>query len=226
MPMNHKVVKLRRGTTDENATLVGEEGEVTIDTEKKVAIVHDGLVVGGFPMRREDKEETRLRYLTFRAALTQQGIPSLGFSAPENAPIPVAILEGDIISGAASFSQNVGQSIQDHFMLPSDWVGPLQVEILWRANAISGNVHWRAETCGLAIGGLLSNATFNQPNSIIVAVADNVPLELMTTTLDLDITNMVPEGEVFFRFMRYPNDTLAQDAELLALRFILRVKGR
>lgn len=48
-------VQLRRGTTAEHATFTGAVGEVTVDTTKKVAVVHDGSTAGGFPLARADQ---------------------------------------------------------------------------------------------------------------------------------------------------------------------------
>jgi hypothetical protein len=45
-----KGIKFRRGTTLEHATFTGEEGEITVDITKDVAIVHDGVTAGGFPL--------------------------------------------------------------------------------------------------------------------------------------------------------------------------------
>lgn len=42
-----KGVQFRRGTTAEHSNFTGAEGEITIDTDKDVAIVHDGSTVGG-----------------------------------------------------------------------------------------------------------------------------------------------------------------------------------
>jgi hypothetical protein len=42
----------RRGTTAQHASFTGLLGEVTVDTDKKVTVVHDGSTVGGFPMAR------------------------------------------------------------------------------------------------------------------------------------------------------------------------------
>ena len=44
---NTKRVQLRRGTTAEHAVFVGAEGELTIDTTRDIAIVHDGATFGG-----------------------------------------------------------------------------------------------------------------------------------------------------------------------------------
>ena len=49
-----KLLKLRRGTTTQHASFTGAEGEVTIDTTKDTAVVHDGAQAGGRPLLRED----------------------------------------------------------------------------------------------------------------------------------------------------------------------------
>ena len=49
-----KLLKLRRGTTTQHASFTGAEGEVTIDTTKDTAVVHDGAQAGGRPLARED----------------------------------------------------------------------------------------------------------------------------------------------------------------------------
>lgn len=47
-------VQHRRGTTAEHATFTGLEGEVTIDTTKDTAVIHDGILAGGVPLAREN----------------------------------------------------------------------------------------------------------------------------------------------------------------------------
>ena len=49
-----KLLKLRRGTTAQHGSFTGAEGEVTIDTTKDTAVVHDGAQAGGRPLARED----------------------------------------------------------------------------------------------------------------------------------------------------------------------------
>ena len=48
-------VQLRRGTTAQHATFTGALGEVTVDTDKDVVVVHDGSTAGGFPLVTVDK---------------------------------------------------------------------------------------------------------------------------------------------------------------------------
>ena len=48
-----KQVQFRRGTTSQHSTFTGAVGEVTVDTDKDVAVVHDGSTAGGFPLARQ-----------------------------------------------------------------------------------------------------------------------------------------------------------------------------
>lgn len=48
-------LKLRRGTTTQHSTFTGAAGEVTVDTTKKTAVVHDGATAGGFALARADQ---------------------------------------------------------------------------------------------------------------------------------------------------------------------------
>lgn len=47
-----------RGTTAQHAAYTGKVGELTVDTDKKVVVVHDGVTAGGVPMAREDRKVT------------------------------------------------------------------------------------------------------------------------------------------------------------------------
>ena len=42
-------LQLRRGTTAQHASFTGALGEVTVDTDKDVVVVHDGSTAGGIP---------------------------------------------------------------------------------------------------------------------------------------------------------------------------------
>ena len=47
-------LKLRGGNTADNAGFTGADREVTVDTEKKTLVVHDGTNAGGTPLMREE----------------------------------------------------------------------------------------------------------------------------------------------------------------------------
>jgi len=46
-------IQFRRGTTAEHSTFTGAVGEVTVDTTKDTAVVHDGSTAGGIPLAKE-----------------------------------------------------------------------------------------------------------------------------------------------------------------------------
>jgi hypothetical protein len=48
-------VQWRGGSTAEHATFTGAAREVTVDTQKKTLVVHDGSTAGGEPLLREDQ---------------------------------------------------------------------------------------------------------------------------------------------------------------------------
>ena len=47
-----KQVQLRKGTTAEHFNFTGALAEVTVDTDKNVAVVHDGVTPGGFELAK------------------------------------------------------------------------------------------------------------------------------------------------------------------------------
>jgi hypothetical protein len=61
-----KQVRFRRGTTAQHAAFTGIAGEVTVDTDKKVPVVHNGTTAGGIPLLREDRPRgfTRMEVFT------------------------------------------------------------------------------------------------------------------------------------------------------------------
>ena len=46
-------LQLRRGNTAQTSVFTGVIAEVTVDTDKKTIVVHDGVTVGGFPLALE-----------------------------------------------------------------------------------------------------------------------------------------------------------------------------
>ena len=46
-------VQFRRGTTAQHASFTGAVGEITVDTTKDTAVVHDGALAGGYPLLKE-----------------------------------------------------------------------------------------------------------------------------------------------------------------------------
>jgi hypothetical protein len=62
-------VQFRRGTTAQHASFTGAVGEVTVDTDKKTVVVHDGASAGGHPLAKTNIEQTFTAAQTFNAAV-------------------------------------------------------------------------------------------------------------------------------------------------------------
>ena len=43
-------VQIRRGNTVQTSTFTGAVAEITVDTDKKTLVVHDGSTAGGIPL--------------------------------------------------------------------------------------------------------------------------------------------------------------------------------
>jgi hypothetical protein len=50
-------LQLRRGTTGLHSTFTGAPGEITVDTTKNTAVVHDGVTAGGYALAKENNAQ-------------------------------------------------------------------------------------------------------------------------------------------------------------------------
>ena len=91
-----KLLKLRRGTTSQHNTFTGAEGEVTIDTTKDTAVVHDGSVAGGRPLAREDM--TNVSSSNIAARLGADSIATTKIAAGA-LPTDVTVASANIVDG-------------------------------------------------------------------------------------------------------------------------------
>jgi hypothetical protein len=73
-------IQRRRGTTAQHSSFTGANGEITIDTDKEVVVVHDGATAGGYPAMRENGSNSAL-------ALGSAATPSLKFTGDPNTGI-------------------------------------------------------------------------------------------------------------------------------------------
>jgi hypothetical protein len=227
--MANKVVLFRRGDTKQTNLFVGAPGEITVDTDKWTAVIHDGHTFGGHPLRVDAQEFPRVRYLNFRAAAVQQGVASLGFSSPLNAgPLPVVITDETtgVIVGAAAFDPDSNQSIQDHFLLPVDWVSPVTLDIVWRADATIGTAIWLFESCFVPLGEILAGNSFGIQQEVSTVVS-GIPNTLTTSTININTDGFAPSGELFFKLTRASGaDSINRPVELLSLRFAIHIQEK
>lgn len=104
-------VQLRGGTTAQHATFTGAVREVTVDTDKKVAVVHDGATAGGIPMLRQDLGN--LPAAAIAAAKLASGVldPSAFYKADSSAPAFVKTGAGTISVLAGTYVMVAGTMV-------------------------------------------------------------------------------------------------------------------
>ena len=66
-------VQRRRGTTAEHSSFAGLLSELTVDTTKKVVVVHDGSTAGGFALARENLSNVTEASLASKLSTTLGG---------------------------------------------------------------------------------------------------------------------------------------------------------
>jgi hypothetical protein len=57
-------VQLRRGNTVQTSTFTGAVAEITVDTDKKTLVIHDGSTAGGIPLATQANVTTSVATAT------------------------------------------------------------------------------------------------------------------------------------------------------------------
>jgi hypothetical protein len=109
----------RRGTTAQHASFTGLLGEVTVDTDKEVVVVHDGATAGGFPLSKQRNFISASTGTTYTLALADADnvVTSNNTSAVTVTVPPAVFAAGDRITviqkgaGQVTFAQGSGVTI-------------------------------------------------------------------------------------------------------------------
>lgn len=109
----------RRGTTSQHASFTGLNAELTVDTDKKTVVVHDGSTAAGFPLSRERRAVNAQTGTSYTLAIGDaDGIVSCGNASAVTVTIPPSVFSnGDRITviadgaGQVSFAQGSGVTI-------------------------------------------------------------------------------------------------------------------
>ena len=176
-------IQFRRGTTAEHSTFTGAVGEITVDTTKDTAVVHDNSQVGGFALLREDGSNSALSdgsasvpSIKFSSSTTT-GIYSPGtnqFAIATNGVGRITIdASGNIVAGG---TLTVGSFIPTSSTIPSNGLyspGTNQVAL-----STNGTQRINIEADGdinIDSGGVFYDATNNR-----LGVGTTSPAELLS----------------------------------------------
>ena len=103
-------VQIRKGNTIQTAAFTGAIAEITVDTDKKTLVVHDGVTVGGIPLARESALSANQVFsqAAFNAANSAATL-SAATDLTQNNSITAAFLaanSADTLSAATDLTQN------------------------------------------------------------------------------------------------------------------------
>lgn len=109
----------RRGTTSQHASFTGLLGELTVDTDKKTVVVHDGSTAGGAPLAKQRNPYNAQSGTTYTLALTDaDGVVSISNAGAITVTVPAGVFaQGDRITvkqagaGQITFAQGSGATI-------------------------------------------------------------------------------------------------------------------
>ena len=197
---------------------------VVSGTYNKITVDRKGRVTAGW--------NTTAFYQQYVAAKCQGMGASPPFSLPVGnaAPTPACVTGANspaVVLGVLQFSDGAAQSVQDHFALPPDWTGNIDLDIVWRSQVADGNRHavWQVQTMCAGDGQTVDGNAWNALQSV-TSTNKAVANQVTTATLSTVSTGGCVAGkELYFRLLRDPAhaaDELGATAELLSIRFTLR----
>lgn len=132
---NSSPVQQFRGTTAQHATYTGLPGELTVDTDKNVVVVHDGSTAGGVPMARADHRHPE--YSIGTASGTVSGTTKLSDATDSTSDVNSGVAATPKAVKAAYDKAVEAQNIG--ILLGIDWIG---VPRYWRSTVLPANHCW------------------------------------------------------------------------------------
>lgn len=109
----------RRGTTAQHSSFTGLLAELTVDTDKKTVVVHDGSTAGGVPLAKQRPTLSSTSGTTYTLAATDANnvVTTTSTSGVTVTVPPSVYVAGDIITvvqtgaGQVTFAQGSGVTI-------------------------------------------------------------------------------------------------------------------
>ena len=176
-------IQFRRGNTSQHSTFTGAVGEVTVDTEKNVVVVHDGSTAGGFPVANSSVAATAY---SNAVSYTDTAIGTANTAMAANAATAYsnATSYADTIAGTA-YSNAVAYAASNTYV--NNTFAPLSGATF--TGALSG-------TDLTLSGNLTVSGTRTYVNSTTLDVGDNI------ITLNADLGASAPSENAGIEVMR------------------------
>jgi len=168
-----KLLKLRRGTTSQHSSFTGAEGEVTVDTDKDVLVVHDGSTAGGHAMAAQDMDNVPAGSI-LGTQLENSGVTAGQYGS--SSAIPIVTVDAQGLVTAASTTAIDSTTIAN---------GTSNVAVANNGNITatrSGTARLVVDDAGVDVTGALTTTGS-------ATVSQNVSIEGTSPTLNLTDSN-------------------------------------
>lgn len=130
--------------------------------------------------------------------------------------------------GALTFADAGSSAVyhaSNHFRLPADWTGTVDLRLIWFSGSTGSNVVWQVQTACLASGGDYTTTTWNTAQKITAAAAGTSARLVFTTKTGITTTGCSAGNLFKYRLFRDPSDagdTLGNDAWIVGVEWTYR----
>ena len=192
--------QFRRGNTYSHSLFTGASGEITVDLDKKVAVVHDGATIGGFPLSLNS-------YTTaaYNQANTATTIAGLAFNAAN-------VVSSSAVTTVAGASGNISNIQLAAGITSSGLLTTANISEL--TNLYFTNARSRA-TISIASGNVNGKGSYDSATGVISINAANVTVSSSAPT-DPYIGDVWIHADTAVEYLYFNDGTSFQWAEISA----------
>jgi len=189
--------QFRRGNTYSHSLFTGASGEITVDLDKKVAVVHDGATVGGYPLSLNSYTAA-----AFNQANTASTIAGLAFNAAN-------VAAAFTVAGATGNISNIqlAAGITTSGLLTTANISEL-------TNLYFTNARSRA-SISIASGNVNGKGSYNSATGVLSINAANVTVSSSAPT-DPYIGDVWIHADTAVEYLYFSDGTSFQWAEISA----------
>lgn len=185
-----KPLKPKRGTTAQNNNYTGEAYEVTLDTDKKTLVVHDGLTAGGFPLARADEVAAKDAAQDAKIAEAKSSADAAKTTADNALPKSGGTMTGTLESSAGRTITGVSTAERLLFTSAPVWTDGAWLHLSGKDSTYNGNFQLSSRTANGSGGSLIGEGDVltwcgknivRSVNGVSADAAGNVALKAVIT---------------------------------------------
>ncbi len=223
-----KQVQHRRGSTAQHATFTGAQGEVTVDTDKKSAVVHDGLTPGGFPLARSSEltavdARVTQAYADFASSAIGKGASLVAYDSTRTVKDVLDCINVIDVKGLAGWA-DITSRLQFAALLGGAWLIPAG-NYEWTSVSFTRNVNFYG-TGDSTVLRRTANVDTNSPSTSLAIglrlVTHGITVTLRDLCLDGNQANQIVEAYGYLAGYSDVTGTAGQDMHLACYNVTFR----